>query len=157
MPPSDEKQPRWLMGCKCGARVKASGSDGKIAHFGTIGISFKRRVPINELPSLKPRSDHLVRIAGRSLRARKGTAANPAPATPRCHARTASAAPRRLNASRGNVRTPGRGCSDSPPPSGTRVWSGLDKDAARTAIFAGTAGDKTPDVRRERSQFQYRH
>src|SRR5881275_3025622 len=24
MPPTSEKQPSWLMGCKCGARVKAS-------------------------------------------------------------------------------------------------------------------------------------
>src|SRR6202000_1132266 len=106
---------------------------------------------------LGTRPNQLVRIAGRSLRARKETAASPAPATPRCHARTAAAAPLRLNASRGNVRTPGRGCSDSPPPSGTGVWSGLDKDAVRTAIFAGTAGDKTPGAQRERSQFQYRH
>src|ERR1700761_8238831 len=148
MPPRDEKQPRWLMGCKCGARVKASESSGRIAHFRAIGVLFERSVHNFPTPwaAARPglRPDLSVRITGRSLRARKGTAANPAPTIPPRHARTASAAPRRLNASEENVRTPGRGCSDSPPPSGTRAWSGLDKDAVRTAIFAGTAGDKTP-------------
>lgn len=37
MPPNGEKQSRWLMGCKCGARVKASaGAAGMIrcaGHF----------------------------------------------------------------------------------------------------------------------------
>jgi hypothetical protein len=33
MPTNGEKRPRWLMGCKCGARVKASGDTARIAHF----------------------------------------------------------------------------------------------------------------------------
>src|ERR1022692_4749547 len=33
MPTNGEKQPRWLMGCKCGARVKASGDAGRDDRF----------------------------------------------------------------------------------------------------------------------------
>jgi hypothetical protein len=33
MPPNGEKQSQWLMGCKCGARVEASGNAGCIDRF----------------------------------------------------------------------------------------------------------------------------
>src|SRR5580692_8815766 len=35
MPTIREKQPRWLMGCKCGARVKASRDSAGITHLGS--------------------------------------------------------------------------------------------------------------------------
>ena len=54
MPTNGEKQPRWLMGCKCGARVKASGDAARVAHFRADPKPICNTCPQNGHPGREP-------------------------------------------------------------------------------------------------------